>query len=103
MRLKRIRALSAAKVMGVVFALIGLPIGITTTCFSFFGGSPDFGAFGVLVWPAIFGGIGLVLGFVGALLYTIAAWLVGGIDVQFDERKNDKSRSKNDSCEFPEH
>jgi len=92
MVLKRVGPLSAAKIAGALYVLIGLVMGALFALVATlgFGALPDdapggfgllFGV-GALVWAPIFYGL---LGFFGALivagLYNLMAGLVGGVEL----------------------
>lgn len=96
----RIRPLSLARVMGAVYAAIGLLIGAIFAITSFFGATigalshghaePWLGALigmGALVAAPVFYGL---LGFLGGLftaaVYNVAARAIGGVELEVLER-----------------
>ena len=100
MVIARIRPLSLAKVMGAVYAAIGLLIGAIFAITSFFGATigalshghaePWLGALigmGALVAAPVFYGL---LGFLGGLftaaVYNVAAGAIGGVELEVLER-----------------
>ncbi len=92
MELKKIDPLSAAKVGGILYAGIGVLIGLLIAVF----GAVGIAAEGNEAFPAVFAGAGavcivpLVYGVIGAiafalmsLLYNVVAHFVGGIELTF--------------------
>lgn len=96
MVLNRVSALSAAKVMGAVYAGLGLLFG---AIFSFFalvgagigaaaGGGEEafigalFGVGAIIILPLFYGTIGLIAGLIGASVYNLAARVVGGLEIE---------------------
>lgn len=101
MVIRRVGPLSVAKIGGVLYALIGLVIGLGfSLVFLIAGGSlltqqPEaapagllvgMGAGAVVVMPIVYGAMGFVATFITALLYNLASGLVGGIDIEVDLR-----------------
>ena len=97
MQLKRIGPLSAGKVMGILYAAMGLLMGLLTTVMSLFttslmgdtlGDYPlvslIFGVGSVIVMPIFYGVMGFVMGLVGAFLYNVVAGAVGGIELHIE-------------------
>ena len=94
--IRRIGVLSTAKVLGVLYALLGLIFGALFTCISLFGalaarsvfgeGGGDFGAlFGIgaiIVLPILYGILGFIGGAIMAALYNLVAGWVGGIELE---------------------
>jgi hypothetical protein len=86
-RVRRVGALSAAAVLAVVYAMLGLLVGIAVAAASFlapatpipFLRGPLLGALAIVALPVAYAAIGFVLGLVGAAAYNLAARLVGGI------------------------
>ena len=95
MILKRIGPLSAAKIAGVLYAILGLVFGIGFSLFSTLAAValPNqntgplgflFGA-GAFIWmPLFYGVMGFVAALVGATLYNGLARLVGGVRVDLE-------------------
>ena len=89
---KRIGVLSAGKLMGCMYLVLGLIIGGFMSLFSVLGvvaGNADsapaalaVGAGAIVLIPIFYGGIGLVGGMLGALLYNALASVVGGIELE---------------------
>ncbi len=91
-RIQRIGPKSVAKLSGVLYALLGLIIGVLFFIISLLipGKSPGSGAlllFGIatpIIFPILYGGIGFVFGLVIAWLYNLVAKWVGGIEVEIN-------------------
>lgn len=108
MVIRRVNALSCAKVGAALYAGLGLLIG---ACFSLFFlvlggmfGMPDgvaatgaggvgassfsmlFGAGAIVMLPIFYGVIGAIGGLVTALLYNLVAGVVGGIEIDVESR-----------------
>lgn len=88
---------SAAKVMGALYAGIGLLFGGVVSLFSVlgaaFGASQGegsaivgllFGVGAVVVMPIFYGVMGVIGGAIGALLYNLVAGFVGGIELEVE-------------------
>ena len=95
MVIKRIGPVSCAKIVGTLYAILGLLVGAVVSLMWVAGGfgvnAPDAGPIGsiigvgsVVVFPIFYGAIGFVASLVGAGLYNVLAGMVGGIqlDVQ---------------------
>jgi hypothetical protein len=104
MTLRRIGVLSCGKVLGALYALLGLIIGGIYALFALLfavigvstaqesGDALAGGAFGVLfgvgsiiLFPIIYGLLGFVGGLISALLYNLIARFVGGIELELDQ------------------
>jgi hypothetical protein len=90
-KLKSVGVLSVAKIMGAMYALLGLilmPFFLIAGMISSMAGGHDnpFGAIGGLALgimaPIVYGGIGFVGGALSSLLYNLMAKWLGGIEVQ---------------------
>ena len=99
MVIRKIGVGSAAKIAGVLYAVIGLIVGCMLAIFSLFaagmarGGGEDFPAwifgpiFGVgavIVAPIFYGIIGIVVGTVVAAVYNVASGLIGGLQLDVE-------------------
>jgi len=103
--LRKLGVWSVAKLEAIVFAIIGLIIGIfyaimgAVVLSTVGAGAGQFGATGfsagglaamgflaIIVTPIIYGIVGFVGGAVGAVLYNLVAGWVGGIEIEFQER-----------------
>jgi hypothetical protein len=94
---KRIAPGSAFKVGLVVYAFLGLIIGVCMALFSMVagslgslagGGTPGarvlgfgFGLSAIIIFPILYGIIGGIGGAIGAVVYNLAAGWVGGLEV----------------------
>jgi hypothetical protein len=93
-RLKRIEPMSAFKMGGVLYALIGLLIGALVSLISVVGTSlaPTemgpfgflFGAMAVVLFPVLYGLCGAVFSVIAALLYNLVARFAGGLAVEVE-------------------
>ena len=96
MELRRIGALSLAKVSAVVYALLGLVLGAIFSLISVAGSIltspksgiapfPPLGAAAVIILPALYGAIGFVGSLIGAAIYNVVAGLIGGVHIELRE------------------
>jgi hypothetical protein len=92
-RLKRIAPLSAGKICGILYGIIGLlfaPIFLVMSMMS--AALPDeqrtglmaFGIGAVVMFPILYAVIGFIGGILGAALYNLVAKWVGGIEVEVE-------------------
>jgi hypothetical protein len=97
MVIKRVSPLSAGKIGGVLYALLGLVIGAVVSLVVMAAGgaasmaSDDagggammgamFGAGAIIVLPIVYGICGFIFTLISAVLYNIAAKMAGGIEV----------------------
>ncbi len=105
MVVRRVGVLSLEKVLGALYALLGLIIGAIYALFAIgigligastaqeSGDALAGGAFGVLFgvgsiifFPIFYGTIGFIGGIISAFLYNIIAGAVGGIELEMDQR-----------------
>lgn len=99
MVLKRIGVLSAGKISGLMYTLIGLLIGGLFSLLSLLGlaiggtgssGSSDaavgliFGVGAVIILPVFYGVMGFVGGLISAALYNLLAGAVGGLELEIE-------------------
>ena len=99
MVIKRIAPLSAAKVAGLIYALIGLPFAVLVWVISMVGlnysglsASPFLpfapgyvvagGAVAVIVLPIVYGFFCFVMTLICAWLYNLVAGFVGGVSIE---------------------
>ncbi|HUL74063.1 MAG TPA: hypothetical protein VLT86_13235 [Vicinamibacterales bacterium] len=97
MVIKRVNPLSAAKVGGVLYALLGLVIGavVSLVAVAFSGAMAAasdqaggsmfgmlFGAGAIIILPICYGVIGFIGTLISAALYNLAARFAGGIEVE---------------------
>jgi len=95
MVIRHIGALSCGKLMGALYAIVGLIIGAVFALISLAGmgmaASSDHampgmlgafvGAGAIILFPLMYGVLGFVGGLIGAVIYNFVAGLVGGIEV----------------------
>lgn len=95
MVIKRIEPTSIAKVAGILYAAIGLLVGILVTFVGLIGGmagTKEFGALAgglvgigaIIALPIFYGLLGFVVFAIGAWLYNLAAGFVGGIRIDVE-------------------
>jgi hypothetical protein len=86
-RLKRLGVVSTGLVSGVIYAALGLLVGIAVAVASVFLPGPAIpfvrgrlvGGLAIVVFPLLYGVAGFVIGALTALLYNVTARLVGGV------------------------
>ena len=91
MTVRRIGVLSVAKVMGILYAGLGLLVGSVFTLFALLGSAIGmasgeegaifgliFGVGAIILMPLFYGTIGFIVGLVASALYNLAAGMVGG-------------------------
>jgi len=93
MVLKRIDVLSAAKIGGILYAVLGLFFGGVMSLFGLLGASLAgseggeawmgliFGVGAIITLPIFYGVLGVVFSALSALLYNVIAGLVGGLEI----------------------
>ena len=100
MILKRIAPLSMAKIMGIMYAALGLLAGIFISMLSLAGvfassmleDGPGslvgmfIGVGAIIFLPILYGILGFIMGAVAALLYNLFARIVGGVEFEFEEK-----------------
>ena len=100
MVIRRIGVASAAKTAGVIYACIGVIVGIGVAIMATVVGAagamgpeseqlpawiaPVFGVGAIVVAPIFYGVLGLVLGAIVAALYNLVAGLTGGLIIEVD-------------------
>jgi hypothetical protein len=92
MVIRRIEPMSAAKVGGMLYALLGLLFGVIFTLFSFTGmgmmgagmGSMGalFGVGAIIILPIVYGIAGFIFCGIAAAFYNVAAKMAGGLEIQ---------------------
>ncbi len=91
--IKSVGVLSVAKIFGLLYGGMGLifvPIFLIMGLVGAIAGPKEFPFSGVLgvvlafVMPVLYGGMGFVMGALGALLYNLIAGWVGGFEVQLE-------------------
>lgn len=107
MTLRRIGVLSCGKVLGTLYALLGLIIGGIYALFAllfavigvstaqesgdaFAGGAIGvlFGVGSIIFFPIIYGLLGFVGGLISAFLYNLISRFVGGIELELEQRSS---------------
>jgi len=96
--LKRIGVLSCGKMMGVLYALLGLIIGAVFSLLSFVGAMAGvasgekeavfgllLGVGAILILPIFYGVIGFLGGLLTSFLYNIVAGIVGGVELHLEQ------------------
>jgi hypothetical protein len=92
---KSVGVLSVAKIMGLIYACMGLLVAPVFLGFGMLGSllgqdkNPFAGMVGVtlaLLVPVLYGAMGFVVGAIGALLYNLFAKLVGGFELELEAR-----------------
>ena|ERR1700680_4872885 len=89
-RIRNINPLQYAIVVAVLYALIGVIVGI---CFGLFsmaagamfrsGGMPGFGWLSVIIFPILYAVLGFIIGLIVSFLYNVVAGWTGGIELTF--------------------
>ena len=90
MIIRRIVPISAAKVMAIIYAFVGLFIGVIIWLVGRMGGfagsdsmfASGYGVGAIVILPLVYGGIGFIGMLIITSLYNWAAGLVGGIEIQ---------------------
>jgi hypothetical protein len=95
---RRIGVLSLGKVMGSIYATLGLVIGAIFSVFALFGsvigsiasdsGEPLlgilFGVGAIVIFPIFYGLIAFVMGMIIAAIYNFAARFTGGLELELE-------------------
>jgi hypothetical protein len=97
MVLKSVGVLSCAKLMGVMYAAMGLIFGAFVSLFSVLGavvaqqeqganalGAVVFGVGSVIFLPIIYGIMGFIGGIISAAIYNVVAGVVGGVELNLE-------------------
>ncbi|MDA8019953.1 MAG: hypothetical protein MPN21_21140 [Thermoanaerobaculia bacterium] len=97
MIVRRIGVLSAAKVAGALYGLMGLLLGALFSLLSLVGtmaamgeGNDEaifgvlFGVGAVVILPIFYGVIGAIFAAIAAVFYNVIAGLVGGLEIELD-------------------
>lgn len=100
MILRRIRVGSAAKVAGVMYAILGLVAGVLVALVSMvsagiLAGAQNedlpswmgavFGVGAIVIFPILYGVMGVVFGALTAAVYNMVAGMVGGLDLELEQ------------------
>lgn len=86
--LKRVGVGSAAKISGILTAIVGLIVGVLFAFAAMFNPAPG-GFWGwwpihLVAWPIVYGLLGVIFGALYAALYNVVAGWVGGIRVELE-------------------
>ncbi len=87
-QIRKFGVLQTAKVIAVLYALMGLvfvPIFLVIAMFSPTKDGPGTGF--ALLMPVLYGVLGFVFTAIGCAIYNFVAGLVGGIEVELDESR----------------
>lgn len=98
MILKRIGVRSAAKVAAAWYAGLGLVAGFFMAAFALMGGLAAasqnegsgavgalFGVGAIVLFPLLYGVIGLVFGALGAWIYNLISGAIGGLEIELEQ------------------
>ncbi len=96
MELKRVGILSGAKVLGLLYAALGLIFGGIFSFVSVLGAAAGsgrggaggllFGVGAVIILPIFYGIVGFIGGALTAVLYNLIAHVAGGLELEFESR-----------------
>ena len=95
--IKSVGVLSVAKIFGILYGCMGLifvPIFLIMGLVGAMAGPKEFpfgGVLGIvlaLVMPIFYGGMGFVMGAIGALLYNLIAGWIGGFEIHLEIAPN---------------
>ena len=95
MVIKRVGPLSCAKLVGAIYAVLGLCFGAVMSLAALLGGMAGasdesavlgavFGVAAVVVIPLVYGGLGFLSALIGAWLYNLFAGMVGGVEMELE-------------------
>ena len=97
MVIRRVGVASAAKIIGAIYAVIGLIIGLCVAAFSLLGAGiaaqagngdvpsfigPLFGVGAIIFAPIFYGILGVIGGALTAAVYNLVAGMTGGLDIE---------------------
>ncbi|MCB0178126.1 MAG: hypothetical protein KDI62_07845 [Anaerolineae bacterium] len=93
-QIKKVGVFSLGKMMGLLYALLGLILGAMFSCFSLLGSAAMiseaggegaigliFGLGGIIFFPLIYGLMGFIGGLLVGVLYNVIAGMAGGIEI----------------------
>ena len=101
MVLRRIGILSCGKILGIVYAVIGLIVGGIISLVALFGGFANavsseaaapalvgllLGAGAVVFAPIVYGVMGFIGGIIGAAAYNLGAKVAGGLELELTQK-----------------
>ena len=97
--IRRVRVLSVARVLAIIYGCIGFLVGAFVAIISVLGGFAGllseqghaagvagmfFGVGAVILFPVLYACLGLILGSIVATIYNAAAKAFGGIEIEID-------------------
>ncbi len=91
--IKKIGVLSLGKIVGVLYAIMGLILGAFMTLASLTIGSMAFhpgmggmffGAGAIIILPIFYGILGLITGIITALVFNAATGIIGGLEIEVE-------------------
>jgi hypothetical protein len=97
-KLKKIGVLSAAKIEGLIGAIIGLILGVIIAFFgaivsSFLGDSREGmglmlggGLGAIIIMPIMYGIFGFIGGAIGAWVYNLVSGWIGGLEIELENK-----------------
>lgn len=98
MVITRVGPLSCAKIVGTLYGILGLALGVIVSLVSMVSGLVSkssegaglgvlMGAGAIVAFPLLYGGMGFLTTLLGAWLYNVLAGMVGGIEIDVSERR----------------
>jgi len=92
-RIKRFGVLSVGKILGILYAILGIIVGAMFTALSLLAAVSSsnqgagivgllFGVGAIIFFPIFYGIMGLIFGMLTAFLYNLVASRIGGIEVE---------------------
>jgi len=99
-KIKKIGAMALGKVMGAMYAIIGLIIGGVVTIFSVLGSTFSssgsigrgtlFGVGAIIFLPILYGALGFISGVLSGWIFNLVTRWVGGLEIEFEDSNNSK-------------
>jgi hypothetical protein len=102
-QIRRVGIGSCVKIFGLFYAVVGILVGGMFSLFALLGagqglfsqagpvGRLMFGVASIILFPLLYAAIGAITGVIGAAAYNVAADLVGGIELEFDDLQSVRS------------
>ncbi len=86
-KVKRIGVLSLAKILGLLYTIFGLILGVLFAVLPLLGFSADetglfFGSASIIIFPILYGIMGFIGGAITAFFYNLIAKWIGGLEVE---------------------
>ena len=93
LRIKKIDPFSLAKIMTVIYAFLGLAVGLVLTLLTLLNvdvaamsdsnlGSPFVGVASVVILPFLYGILGFITGICTGFIFNLATKFVGGLEIE---------------------